>query len=152
MSYQSERAIDNVMPDLFARKHIDDLSINEVILLCKESKKGRSRLCMHSNSNELLHCMLICLSPLHSVIPHRNRSQGQIIYIACKGEIQIKLDNSDEACYYLSQDHTKACAVDRSVFRTVKNPTKEYSVFWEITLGPHDNSDTIWKKEEKPQP
>ena len=137
------------MDEFFGRTLIDERSVDEIIELCKASPKGRSRLCMHTNSDELLHCMMICFSPLHTVLPHKNRSQGQIIYIACKGEIQIELEDDDETSYTLNTNRTKACAVDRSVFRTVRNPTKDYSVFWEITLGPHDKSDTIWESKEK---
>jgi len=134
------------MNDLFGRTLIEEQSLDEIIELCKASPKGRSSLCMHTNSDELLKLMMICFSPLHTVLPHKNRSPGQIIYIAYKGEIQIGLEDNDRTWYPVSPENTKACAVDRSVFRAVKNPAKEYSAFWEITLGPHDNkSDTIWK-------
>jgi len=145
MSYQNNKISGNTMPDFFGRKHIDSQAIDELILRCKASEKGRSRLCIHSNNHELLHCMLICFSPLHTVAPHKNVSTGQIIYIACKGEIQIGLEDDHETCYRLGPNQMKALAVDRSVFRTVKNSIKDYSIFWEITLGPHDRSDTIWK-------
>ena len=131
--------------DLFSESLVGSDSVAKLIEMCKQSVKGRSRLCMHENSNEILHCMLICLSPFHTVEAHRNKAHGTIIYIGFQNQVHVEIFDRSKSVYIINSSGAKALSVDRTKFRKVSNPTGEFSIFWEITLGPHNPSDTIWK-------
>lgn len=105
--------------------------------------KNRARICLHSNTKEKVHVMLIAVEGYHYISPHLSNKKCSLIYILHKGSIKIELPELNKTTE-LNHDNVIALKVPSDTPRIVSNTNKGVSTYWEITEGPHSTNDTIW--------
>ncbi len=109
------------------------------------------RLCIHKNNGDNIQEMLMIHSRPISIGPLR-QSKESLSYHVLTGRLKIKLLNDSGACYaeyFIGNNdcgfvnEANSIRLPASEYRVIET-TSDYSIFWEISCGPFEDSDTEW--------
>lgn len=109
------------------------------------------RLCMHKDCSDNIQEMLMVHSRPISIGAHR-QNKDSLSYHILSGNLKIKLLNNSGDCYaeynLTGSDASlgkgaNSIRLPASEYRVIET-TSDYSIFWEISCGPFEDSDTEW--------
>ena len=132
---------------------IDDDILDELCADALTTQKRRSRICLHSGSNEVTHVMIIALLNDSKILLHSHPSYDEY-YSLLRGQLELTWYN--QSCTkvggtVLSAQHSKSsttCLMPANIIHTVKSLT-DVSVFLEIANGPFHPSNTTFHEPAK---
>jgi len=109
----------------------------------KESSIGRSRICAHKKTDDLLHEMLIAISSDSYIRPHRHANKAESFHLI-EGNADIVVffdDGSINEIIKLGKEDNFYYRLDSPYYHTllINSP---YLIIHEITNGPFDNSES----------
>ena len=108
------------------------------------------RVCLHSSNKDKTHEMLMIHTKKNTFGPLKQR-KANISYNILDGSLSIKVCNNDRKVikiYKLNSKHespgsSHIIRIQANKYRIVKSHSP-YCIFFETTLGPFKDSDTIW--------
>ncbi len=126
----------------FDHRYIDFLKAASI-----KSSKGRARICMHKNHDEIIHEMLISISNKSYIRPHKHHNKSESFHLI-EGEADIILfteDGNISEVIPLAVNKNFYYRLDHSCFHTllIKTP---FLIIHEVTNGPFAIGDAEFAK------
>ncbi len=130
---------------------ICNITNNDILFLKEEAKKdklGRSRICLHSDNNELIHEMLIVQLKDTYIQPHKHIGKSESFHII-EGSMYVIIFNEQgkiKKIFYL--DANTQTPNSSIIYRLSKDywhsilPCSNFVVFHETTNGPFNPAQT----------
>lgn len=122
--------------------------IDSLVEETKQSKKGWSRICLHSSPNDVIHSMVMCMMPYTESGFHYNIKSINIVtyaFIGYKFSIfsKNKVSSRDSTESILSKD-IPVVGMPDNLARSVSNKSAQPIVYLEHRSGPYIKNDIIW--------
>lgn len=111
-------------------------------------EKGWNRICLHSNSQSKMHCMVMCMLPKIESGFHSHKFNSELItYSFIRGVVTIKARESNDIKSHqilkLSRE-SPILSLPDTCPRSVSNTTLTPIVYLEHRLGPYNQEDIKW--------
>ena len=134
---------------LYTRENITQIALADIenlIIMARETKRKRIRICAHPSPDNPVHDMLIVHFYDTYVRPHRHLNKDETFHII-QGELKVVIFNDDGAIKDIvnmgeyGSGKTFFYRMSKSYYHTVI-PISEIAVFHETTKGPFSLKDT----------
>ena len=126
--------------------HAFTLQTEEIDLLiksCAKSPKGRSRICVHKNDDELIQQMLIAMPRGHYVQPHKHLDKTESYQVVYGEALFIHYhDNGEIESIQKLNNNTYFLKPKDSVYHAIYI-LSDHFVFMETTNGPFSSNSSI---------
>jgi len=123
----------------------DDL--DSLIALSKLNNIDKFRICMHKNDKAHIQEMLLILLRPQFIKPHK-QEKSTVSYHVLKGLAELRLyDDNGNVEFVRNLSSTESgiqhIRLEANRFRSIKS-LSDYFIYLEISIGPFQDSDTIW--------